>query len=161
MEGINVFNDCIRKLIFVWTLCSLLSDGSAQTSNPLFDSTLAKKYQADQYGMRNYTMVLLKTGPVQIDDKAKVSELFRGHLDNIGRLVKEGKMVVAGPFMKNDLYRGIFILTVATAEEAKTLMDTDPAIHAGLLEPVYLGWYGSAALPAYLELSEKLGRFKI
>lgn len=161
MERIKFLSYRIRTLIFVWTLCTLLPEGSAQTQNPTYDSTLAKKYQADDYGMRSYTMVLLKTGPVQIDDKAKVSELFRGHLDNIGRLVKEGKMVVAGPFMKNDLYRGIFILTVATAEEAKALMDTDPAIHAGLLEPVYLGWYGSAALPAYLELSEKLGRYKI
>lgn len=135
--------------------------GCSQTPNLAYDSTLASKFQADPYGMRAYTLVLLKTGPTQMDDKTKVSELFRGHMENIGRLAKDGKLVVAGPFLSKELYRGLFILTVTSIEEAKQLMDTDPAIHAGLLEPIFLPWYGSAALPAYLEFSEKVGKFKI
>jgi len=39
-----------------------------------------------------------------------INEKFRGHLDNINRLVKEEKLVVAGPMCKNEKnYRGIFI----------------------------------------------------
>ncbi|WP_260392461.1 hypothetical protein [Empedobacter falsenii] len=39
-----------------------------------------------------------------------INEKFRGHLDNINRLVKEEKLVVAGPMGKNEKnYCGIFI----------------------------------------------------
>jgi uncharacterized protein YciI len=130
-----------------------------QKANVNYDSTLAKKYGADDYGMKWYTLVLLKTGPVKIEDKKIVDSLFKGHLANIVRLADEGKLVVAGPLGKNDKYRGIFILTVDTVEKAIELLDSDPAIHEKLLEPEIIHWYGSAALPAYLESSKKVGKF--
>lgn len=134
--------------------------GMSQTLNEKYDSILAKKYGADNYGMKNYILVLLKTGPTQIEDKAKVSELFAGHLSNIGKLVDERKMIVAGPLAKNELYRGIFILDMTDLDAARNLMDTDPAIKAGLLEPILLKWYGSAALPSYLENAFKVGKYR-
>jgi uncharacterized protein YciI len=74
---------------------------------------------------------------------------------NIGRLANEGKLIVAGPMQKNTAgYRGIFILNVKTVDEAKLLLDTDPAIKAGLLEPELYQWYGSAALPMYLKFHD-------
>ena len=78
-------------------------------------------------------------------------------MKNINRLAEAGKLIVAGPMQKNDKnYRGIFILNVKTIDEAAILMKTDPAIHAGLLEPEFFGWYGSAALPMYLPYSAKI-----
>jgi hypothetical protein len=38
------------------------------------------------------------------------------------------------------------------------LLDTDPAIKEKLLAVELYEWYGSAALPAYLEASEKVGK---
>ncbi|HMG14584.1 MAG TPA: hypothetical protein VK590_03990, partial [Saprospiraceae bacterium] len=39
--------------------------------------------------------------------------LFTGHMNNIKRLAKENKLIVAGPFEKNlKNYRGLFIFTV-------------------------------------------------
>jgi uncharacterized protein YciI len=71
--------------------------------------------------------------------------------------VDEKKLIVAGPMVKNEKsYRGIFILDVATTEEAKLLLETDPAIKAKFLEPEFYEWYGSAALPEYLEASDKV-----
>jgi uncharacterized protein YciI len=133
--------------------------GYSQNLNPKYDSLLAKKFQADDYGMKYYTLVLLKTGTAKIEDKKIVDSLFYAHLKNIGRLADEGKLVVAGPLAKNDKYRGIFILNVDTIEKATELLDTDPAVHAKLLEPDIFRWYGSAALPDYLELSKKLGKY--
>jgi uncharacterized protein YciI len=132
---------------------------NAQSTNPKYDKALADSFGADDYGMKMYVLVLLKTGAVNIEDKKTTDSLFAGHLQNIGRLANEGRLVVAGPLQKNEKgYRGIFILNVKTIEEAKLLLETDPAIKAKLLDSELYGWYGSAALPAYLPVSEKVGR---
>jgi hypothetical protein len=132
----------------------------AQSPNPKYDKALADSMGADDYGMKMYVLVLLKTGAAKIDDKKTVDSLFAGHFQNIRRLVAESKLSVSGPLQKNDRnYRGIFILNVRTIDEAKTLLLTDPAIKAQLLEPELYGWYGSAALPLYLPASEKVGKF--
>jgi uncharacterized protein YciI len=85
-----------------------------------YDSTLAKKLHADDYGMKTYVMVFLKTGSATNVPKVTSDSLFRGHMDNINRLADTGKLVVAGPFFKNDKYRGIFILNATSIDEAKT-----------------------------------------
>jgi uncharacterized protein YciI len=124
----------------------------SQVSNPQYNAALADSLGADEYGMKSYTLVILKTGSYVEPDAEKRNALFRGHLDNIGRLVKGGKMVIAGPLGKNDLtYRGIFVLNTADLEEAKALLETDPAISAGIFDYEVMTWYGSAAIPAYIE----------
>lgn len=129
----------------------------AQNQNPKYDKELADSLGADQYGMKAYILVILKTGPAKIDDKEKVSELFRGHMENINKLAEENKLIVAGPMGKNDnSYRGIFILNVKTKEEAALLVENDPAVKEGLLAVDFYQWYGSAALPVYLETSKKI-----
>lgn len=125
--------------------------------NPNYDPELAVKLGADDYGMKGYILVILKTGTNQTTDKVFINNCFRGHLDNINRLAEEGKLIVAGPLGKNDnAYRGIFILNSATPEEAHLLLQTDPAIKEGLLDAELYAWYGSAALPEYLPASKKI-----
>ena len=76
---------------------------------------------------------------------------------NIQKLAAEKKLVVAGPFGKNDsAFRGLFIFNVSKIEDAKALIATDPAIQADLLAADLYPWYGSAALPEYLEAHEKV-----
>jgi uncharacterized protein YciI len=131
----------------------------AQKSNPAYNKTLADSLGADEYGMKMYVLVMLKTGPGEVKDKATSDSLFGGHIKNINRLADEEKLVVAGPLEKNDKnYEGIFILNVKTIDEAKALLDTDPAIHAKMLDADLYGWYESAALPMYLPASEKVGK---
>ncbi len=149
----------MHYLFSILVVIGFHSIGFGQKANVHYDSTLAKKYGADDYGMKWYTLVLLKTGPVKIEDQKIVDSLFKGHLANIVRLADEGKLVVAGPLGKNEKYRGVFILTVDTVEKAMELLDTDPAIHEKLLEPEIIRWYGSAALPAYIESSKKVGKY--
>jgi hypothetical protein len=70
-------------------------------------------------------------------------------------------MVVAGPLRKNERsYRGIFILNVKTNEEAKQLLEGDPAITSGLLDAELYQWYGSSALPMHLPFHEKVEKMK-
>jgi len=147
----------MKTAIILSILLSLFYHVEAQDTNPRFDSTLAKSFGADEYGMKMYVMVILKTGSNTAENKAATDSLFVGHMNNIYRLVKLKKLIVAGPFGKNENgFRGIFILDVSNINEAKELMQTDPAIKADLLLPELYQWYGSAALPAYLETSDKI-----
>lgn len=131
---------------------------SAQTTNKNYDENLAKELKADDYGMKSYFLVILKTGPNQSTDKNLIAEKFKGHMENINRLVKDKKLVVAGPMGKNEKnYRGIFIFQdVASMEEMQHILQTDPAVEAKLLDVEIYNWYGSAALPVYLETSDKI-----
>ncbi|MBC5993363.1 YciI family protein [Pontibacter cellulosilyticus] len=134
---------------------------NAQVQNPTYDKALADSLGADDYGMKSYVLAILKTGSNTTTDKEKLNAYFRGHMENIGRLAKEGKLVVAGPLGKNDKnYRGIFILDVKTVEEAQKLVETDPAVKAKIFDVELYPWYGSAALPMYLPASEKIAKIK-
>ena len=140
------------SVLWCWAMIS-----NGQTSNFRYDSTLAKNLGADDHGMKNYVFVILKTGSNKTTDRAIIDSCFRGHIKNIGRLVESDKLVVAGPFGKNEnSYRGIFILNVRTFEEAAELLNTDPAIKEKLLEAELFHWYGSAALKEYLNASDKV-----
>lgn len=131
-------------------------------SNPNYDEALAEKLGADDYGMKSYFFVVLKTGTNTTAVKELIGESFRGHMDNINRLVEEGKLIVAGPLAKNEnKYRGIFIFdNVETPAEAEEILQTDPAIKNKLLDYDLFTWYGSAALPEYLPFSDKVWKLK-
>ena len=153
-------------LIITATLLTNLTFGQTKSekdttnSNPNYDKVLAEKLGGDDYGMKSYFLVILKTGTNKTEDKEFINKSFGGHMDNINRLVKEGKLIVAGPLGKNDkTYRGIFILNNnKTMEKAKELLQTDPAVKIGLLDYEIFSWYGSAALPEYLPATEKIWR---
>ena len=114
---------------------------------PQFDAALAQRLGADARGMKNYVLVVLKTGPNTKIPDADREQIFRGHQNNIRRLAGAGKLLIAGPFVDNDLhYEGIFIFNVATVPEAVSLLATDPAVAAGALAYDAYGWYGTAAL---------------
>ena len=126
-------------------------------TNPEYNEPLAKALGADDYGMKAYVFCLLKTGSNTTASLEERQKLFEGHMANINRLAEEKKLVVAGPFMKNESgFRGLFILDVKDQTEAAELMAADPAIHSGVLAVEYYPWYGSAALPVYLESADKI-----
>ena len=139
---------------------TVLAQTTDKPKNPPFDAELAKKLGADDYGMKNYVLVILKTGPNDSKIKGKErDEAFKGHMTNIGQLADEGKLAVAGPFGKNDkAYRGLYIFNVATMEEAQKLVETDPAVKAGILIADMTPWYGSASLMATPEIHKKISK---
>ncbi|MDB5230807.1 MAG: hypothetical protein JWN76_1612 [Chitinophagaceae bacterium] len=131
---------------------------NAQSNNTKYSKVLADSLGADDYGMKMYVLVILKTGKNPTTTEKRIEDsLFIGHLQNIGRLVNNGKLIVAGPLSKNKLnYEGIFILNVKTIAEATEILDTDPAIKAKMLDTELLPWYGSAALPLYLKFHDNV-----
>lgn len=131
----------------------------AQEKSTSYDEKLAKETGADEYGMKNYVFCLLKTGSNTTATAEEKQKYFKGHMDNIKRLADEGKLVIAGPFMKNDkAYRGIFILNCATIEEAQKLVETDPAVVAKIFEVELTPWYSSASLILLKGQHEKVAK---
>lgn len=151
----------MNRFLFVLMIMLSSSYVACAQQNPEYNKSLADSLGSDERGMRMYQLVMLKTGPVAIADKDSVKQIFAGHMQNISKLVKDGYLVVAGPFGKNDKqYRGLFILKAKNKEEAEKLLMTDPAVKSGLLAYDLLDWYGSAALPMYLPYSEKISKTK-
>ena len=139
-----------RSLMLLILLLASGSAANAQTptepTNPNYDSALAKKLGADDLGMRQYVMCFLKTGPLKVTDEAKRKDLMAGHFGMINRLAKQGKLILAGPFMDGGEFRGIYLFDVKTVEEAQKLTETDPSIKEGYFKVEFIKWYGSAAL---------------
>lgn len=148
----------MRQFFLCFILIASCLFANAQKENSSYIKTLADSLGADDYGMKKYVFVILKTGSNTTTDKHFIDSMFSGHMKNIGRLADIGKLAVAGPMLgKNDKgYRGIFILNTASLDEAKELLKTDPAVFSNLLEPEMYSWYCSAALPMFLPFHDKV-----
>lgn len=143
----------------LWILALLLPLAAwSQTVPSAYDSTLAKRLGADDYGMKTYVMAYLKRGPNRPVDKAEATQLQEAHMANIGRLAESGKLVLAGPFLVTGQIRGIYIFDVRTLEEAAALTASDPAIQYGSLVMELHTWYGSAALMELPAIHQRLQR---
>jgi len=143
-------------LLFALLMCNSLP---VRAQNIQYDKSLADSLGADEYGMKSYIFVILKSGSYKPTDQGLLDSLFRGHMENINRLADMKKLIVAGPMGKNDLnYRGIFILNVKTKDEAKELLDVDPTVKNQIFEAELFEWYGSAALPLYLDANTLIAR---
>jgi uncharacterized protein YciI len=150
-----------RSIILVATIllgiCAAYPQPSDK-SNPKYDAELAKKTGADEYGMKNYVLVILKSSSTPVAKGKERDEMFAGHFANMNRLAKEGKLAVAGPLDGVDGWRGLFVLAVSDIEEAKKLVATDPVIIKGEMVAEYHKWYGSAAVMLVNDAHEKLGK---
>lgn len=77
---------------------------------------------------KSYTIVFLnkKADAEKIDPETQ-STLMEGHMANIKRLGKEGKLLAAGPFEGGG---GLFVFNTTSREEAEKWLNTDPAVRA-------------------------------
>jgi len=94
--------------ILIYFLSLLLSEGHAQTTQ--------------------YPFVFLNTRHDKAElPKEEVDSLMKGHLANIQRLAREGKLLVAGPFEGGG---GIFIFNSNSPDTVRQWLGTDPGIRA-------------------------------
>lgn len=124
----------------------IIEESTDHKTDQVYDSLKAMEYGADEYGMKKYVMAFLYRGPNRDLDQDSTMKLQMAHLENIGKMAEEGKLVLAGPFLGDQDLRGIYIFNVSSIEEAKTLTNSDPAIQVGSLKMELFEWYGSAAL---------------
>lgn len=128
-------------------------------TSPAYDPALAAKVGADDYGMRSYVLVILKTGPTPVPEGEARKAMFAGHFANMERLAEEGKLALAGPFSEDPAgWRGLFVLAVDDIDAARELVDTDPVVTNGEMVAEYHRWYGSAATMLLPELHKQVAR---
>ena len=159
-----IFKPIVGAILFVLISCRPAGRENTNATGEqviTYDSLLAKKLGADEYGMRSYVIAFLKVGPNREQDTLKNAQLMRKHLDNITRMADEGKLAIAGPFMDDGEIKGIYIFNVSTVEEARALTETDPAIKEGRLLMDLHPWYGSAALMTVYETHKRITKKKI
>lgn len=91
-----------------------------------------------------YFFVELITNPDRPDlPQTEVDSIQKAHMANIGKMVEEKVLMLAGPFEKGG---GIFILKVESMETAKALVARDPAVKAGRLLTEIRAWYTSTGV---------------
>lgn len=95
-----------------------------------------------QFDLEVYQFGLLKRGPKWTSESTpETQKIQEGHMANINRMAKLGKLVAAGPMADNGDLRGIFIFKASSVDEAKALAAEDPAVKAGrLVIDVHLWW---------------------
>jgi len=151
----------MKTLLNILFTLLIFLNSNAQES-PKYDKNLAKSLHSDEYGMKKYVFCILKTGTNTTATKEERVKFFEGHMANINKLANEGKLTLAGPFMKNDRnYRGIYIFNVETIEEAQSLVNLDPAVQAKIFEAELTPWYGSAALQEVAKIHTTIEKTKI
>lgn len=144
-------------LLSALALSPLAASAEELPAKAAYDAALAQRLGADKNGMRQYVLVILKTGPKRVPDGQERKDMFAGHFANMDRLAKAGKLALAGPFGEDPSgWRGLFVFAVSDIEEAKRLTETDPVIVKGEMVAEYHHWYGSAAVMTIPETHEKL-----
>ena len=105
---------------------------------------LAQKGKKPEEDIRQYFFVMLTAGKDRSQDSATAARIQAGHMANISRLYKEGKLKVAGPFGDGGNWIGLFIFDCASKAEVEQLLQTDPAVRSGRLAYDIRPWYTAA-----------------
>ena len=92
--------------------------------------------------MVQFQMALLKKGSKwDGTSEPQRGPILQQHFANVMSMLETGKAVIGGPMGDNTDLAGILILRAATTGEAKTWVDADPAVKAGLFAAEIHPWW--------------------
>lgn len=96
------------------------------------------------YVMKRYYIGFLKrVEDKPLMDSTKVAQIQQAHLDYMSQNSKDGVLLMAGPFGDDGEIRGIVIYDVPSLEEAKNIIENDPAVKAGRLSIEVHPWWAA------------------
>lgn len=148
----------VLSVIYCFNSCKQAgNDQTAQVQTSTIDTTLIKKFGADEYGYKQFILVFYKNGPRHIDT-AQAATVQVAHLKYLKGLMDKGKIIILGPTMEENEIRGICIYDCKTVGEAKAFAEADPAVTSGEMMIEAHPWYGSAAILCVPEMHKKLER---
>ena len=124
----------MKKIFVLFALLIVLSANSYAQEKPIEEK------------MKKWYFVMLSRGENRNQDTAEVKRLNEGHMANINRMADLGVLRIAGPFLDNGDWRGIFIMDAKTEEEVIENLKQDPSIAAGRLKYEIHPWYGPATI---------------
>ena len=124
----------LSKLIAAAVLCSLLPIASEARS----------RGQEPTFEMGTFYLCLLVKGPnFNPAETPQNASWGQGHIKHMLSLLESGRVVVAGPFTDDDRIRGVIVTTAASADEARSWAEADPAVKAGHFGVEVLQWYAA------------------
>lgn len=130
------------SLLIVAIFCFLSGKAQVITDEKGFQ-TFELKEADTTFIMKQYFLVLLKSGSERSQSQEEALEIQKGHMANIDSLASIGKLDIAGPMGDDGDLRGILILRVPTIEEAKACIEADPAIKAKRLAYELHPWWAA------------------
>ena len=98
--------------------------------------------QDEGHKLIQFQMAIMKKGPKW--DTTRDEErgpILQQHLANVLSMYESGKLAIAGPFGDDTNLAGIFVVRTASADEAKSWVNDDPAVKAGLMAPEFHPWW--------------------
>ncbi len=140
----KTFSLFIALLIF----CGMTGPAVAQTG----DLQVKTPKQPPQFDLDTYQFAMLKRGPKWTPESTpETQQIQAGHMANIQKMARLGKLMAAGPMEGHGDLRGLFIFKAASIEEAKALAAEDPAIKAGRLTIEFLTWMAPRGIGTKLQ----------
>lgn len=128
----------VLSLLLIGAVCSAFTTQTRMAaSTPVANDTTPK------VEMKQYWLVFLLKGTNRGQDSATAAVLQTGHIANIERLAREGKIIMAGPMGYDRDLRGIFIMDAKDSTEAASFVNTDPAVIAGRLRFEVHPWWAA------------------
>ena len=115
------------------------NNNTSLSTPEIYDVTKDTTVYANE--MKRYWLVLLKKGPNRNQDSISADKIQAGHMANINRLAKEGKLIMAGPMGVDGDLRGIFLMDCKDSIEVAAFVNTDTAVITGRLRMEYFPWW--------------------
>ncbi len=104
--------------------------------------TMAQQKEEPKFKLVLFHMALLKKGPKwEGTPQSERSQILQQHLANVLSLLDSGKAIIAGPLADDTELAGIYVLRAPSAAEAKSWVDDDPAVKAGLFTAEMHPWW--------------------
>jgi uncharacterized protein len=92
--------------------------------------------------MKKYYLCILFSGPDRSHSAEESAEIQARHMEYISKMAEEKKICLAGPFAGDPEWRGVFLFSVRSLEEAQQLVSGDPAVQSGRLRFEIRPWWG-------------------
>lgn len=109
----------------------------------LTSAPAARQAPAAQPEMMTYQMVLLKKGPTAPPTAPDVQKTMQdAHLANLADLNRKRINLLYGPILAEGDLKGIAVLAVPNAEEAKKAFADDPFVKSGVMVAEVRPWMG-------------------
>ena len=156
----NVCNGAARstRRVLATTLAALLGgvlapvllSAAQPPAAPHYVPAGMKQPGRPEIDMATYVFGLLKRGPnapapgTEPTEAAK--QLQAAHLEHLGSMWEQGKLVGAGPIAQDGDLRGIVLFSGVTLDEAKALAEQDPKVKAGVLQVELHPWMAATGI---------------
>jgi uncharacterized protein YciI len=103
--------------------------------------------KAPKFNLSKFHMVMLNMGPNwNGNGKGEAQHAGGRHAIYVKGLLENGKAVLAGAVDGDGPLRGIVVLTTESADEAKTIAESDPAVKSGVLTAEVHPWFAEKGI---------------